>query len=252
MFVKRGVFLEIKALLNNKGVCAALIVFVCIIIIFVISMCQRRHNDENNEPSGGTADVFGNITLPNGLTIDDNFSFTAKESTTTQEEETTVESELSESGNQTSDTEFSGDTNTTKVDYTIDMNEFKTNVEKNFKYSVQGDKAVIDSYLSNEKNIKIPAKLGGYPVSTIGNGAFSGIGSKACQSINSVEIQNGVERIESKAFSSCTNLNYIKIPDSVTFIGEFAFENCPNLVIRCTSKSYARAYAIEKDINYMD
>lgn len=244
--------MEIKALLNNKGVRAALIVFVCIIIIFVISMCQRRHKDEGNEPLGSTEDVFGNITLPNGLTIDDNFSFTAKESATAEQEKTTIESEASESDTETRDTEFSGDANTTKVDYVIDTNEFKANIEKDFKYSIQDDKAVIDSYLGNEKNVKVPAELGRYSVIAIGNGAFSGIGSKDCQSINSVEIASGVERIENKAFSSCVNLNYIKIPASVDFIGEFAFENCPNLVIRCSSASYARKYAIEKDINYMD
>lgn len=244
--------MKIKALLNNKGMRAALIVFVCIIIIFVISMCQRRHKDESNEPFDSTADVFGNITLPNGLPIGDNFSFTAKESTTAEQEGTTIESETGESDNETGDTDFSGDTNTTKVVYAIDTNEFKTNIEKNFKYSIQDDKVVIDSYLGNEKNVKVPATLGGYPVIAIGNGAFSGIGSKACQSINSVEIACGVERIENKAFSSCVNLNYIKIPSSVDFIGEFAFENCPNLVIRCGSASYARMYAIEKDINYMD
>lgn len=244
--------MEIKALLNNKGMRAALIVFVCIIIIFVISMCQKRHKDEGNEPLGSTEDVFGNITLPNGLTIDDNFSFTAKESATAEQEETIIESKVSESDNETNNTEFSGDTNTTKVDYAIDTNEFKINIEKDFKYSIRDERAVIDCYLGNEKNVKVPAELRRYSVIAIGNGAFSGIGSKACQSINSVEIASGVERIENKAFSSCVNLNYIKIPASVDFIGEFAFENCPNLVIRCSSASYARKYAIEKDINYMD
>lgn len=238
-------------MLNSKGVRAALIVFICIIFISLVSMCQKLKKDGDNETIGSTVDVLGSYTLPNGLTIDENFSFTANKSTTEKQVETT-ENISSESNSSTDDIEFSEESKPTRVDYTIYANDFKTNIEKSFKYSVEGDKATIDSYIGNERNIKIPEKLGGYPVVSIGNGAFSGIGSKSCQSINSVEIACGVERIENKAFSSCTNLNYIKIPGSVEFIGEFAFENCPNLVIKCASASYARMYAIEKNIKYMD
>lgn len=249
--MKCGVFLELKKLLNYKGVRAALIIFACIVIVSFISMCQKRQDVKGDEHTSDIGDVFGGITLPSDLTIDDNFSFITGEVSTTTQTETTTESVLDESIFETVGFD-AGEETTTKVNYNINKNEFKANIEKGFKYSVQGDKVVIDSYLSDETNIKVPAKLGGYSVAAIGNGAFSGIGSKSCQSINSVEIESGVERIESKAFSSCAKLEYIKIPDSVVFIGEFAFENCPNLSIKCTGGSYARKYAIENDIAYMD
>ncbi len=91
----------------------------------------------------------------------------------------------------------------------------------------------------------IPSRLGGYPVTSIGQGAFAGeemtsvvipnsvvtIGASAfdtCTNLSSVNLGNGVKTIGSNAFHSCRILS-VTIPDSVTDIGEMAFWRCGRL-----------------------
>ena len=59
---------------------------------------------------------------------------------------------------------------------------------------------------------------------TIGNNAFS-----SCESLNYININDGVTSIGSSAFSNCSSLKAISIPDSVTSIGQTLFQNCTNL-----------------------
>ncbi|MBE5741930.1 MAG: leucine-rich repeat domain-containing protein, partial [Clostridiales bacterium] len=58
----------------------------------------------------------------------------------------------------------------------------------------------------------------------IPNGAFYN-----CSNLTSIEIGNGVTRINYEAFYGCSSLISIAIPDSVTSIGYGAFYNCNNL-----------------------
>ena len=46
-------------------------------------------------------------------------------------------------------------------------------------------------------------------------------------SIEMVDIPNGVTKIQASAFCDCTNLYYVRFPDSVISIGEQAFMLCP-------------------------
>ena len=88
-----------------------------------------------------------------------------------------------------------------------------------YTYTVSNGKATIrrtDSSLSG--NVTIPSKLGGYPVTAIGDSAF-----KNLTGIKSVTIPNSVTRIGYNAFNGCTGLASIKIPDSVTSIRSGAF-----------------------------
>ena len=95
--------------------------------------------------------------------------------------------------------------------------------------------------------ISIPATLGGYPVTSIGDWAFVGctelteitipatvtsIGDYAfggCWRLSSITIPNGVTSIGDYAFAYCYDLPEVTIPDRVTSIGEYTFQNCSKL-----------------------
>ena len=50
-----------------------------------------------------------------------------------------------------------------------------------------------------------------------------------CDGLTSIDIPNGVTRIESGAFEGCNGLTSATIPNSVTWIGGYAFSGCHNL-----------------------
>ena len=85
----------------------------------------------------------------------------------------------------------------------------------NYTYSIyNGEATITDFNTSISGQITIPNKLGGYPVTSIGDGAF-----EDCRYLTSVTIPNGVTSIGEYAFYGCINLTIINIPDSVTSIG---------------------------------
>ena len=58
-------------------------------------------------------------------------------------------------------------------------------------------------------------------VTYIGEGAFG-----ECQSLQNVNLPEGLTEIRDRTFICCYNLQYVFIPDSVTSIGEYAFAQC--------------------------
>lgn len=97
-----------------------------------------------------------------------------------------------------------------------------------YTYTVSNKKATITGYQEmlflNGGDIIIPSTLGGYPVTAIGNRAFSN-----CSSLTSVVIPNGVTSIGVSAFDLCSSLTSITIPESVTTLSANTFGVCSSL-----------------------
>ncbi len=90
-----------------------------------------------------------------------------------------------------------------------------------FEYTVSGGKATITEYLGNAKTVDIPSRLGGYPVTAIGDSAFW-----YNTDIEYVTIPSSVTTIENSAFTGCQSLRSMTLPPSVTYIGDSAFSDC--------------------------
>ena len=93
-----------------------------------------------------------------------------------------------------------------------------------FTYTVENSKATITGYTGAGGDITIPATLGGYLVTTIGNSAFS-----ACTNLTSATIPDSVTTIEDEAFYYCYRMTSLTIGNSVTSIGDWAFGYCTSL-----------------------
>ena len=119
--------------------------------------------------------------------------------------------------------------------------------------------------------IVVPSRLGGYPVTAIGDGAFCEcykltsvtipagvvtIGEEAftdCESMVGVTLPEGLQSIGDDAFDGCGKLRSVTLPESLTSIGSRAFDDCASLPsIRIPSKvktigyhSFARDYGLK-------
>ena len=67
-----------------------------------------------------------------------------------------------------------------------------------------------------------------YPVTAIGDGAFSG-----CAALRSVTLPEGLQNIGERAFSYCDALQSVTLPERLKNIGEKAFHECPLKDITC-------------------
>ena len=125
-----------------------------------------------------------------------------------------------------------------------------------FIYTVSDNTVTITGYNGSDEVVKIPSYIEGYPVSIIGEEAFSKkqglkkvilsdtvkeIGKKAFYEsveLEEVVMPEGLSVISEEAFKFCTALSAVNLPDTLTFIYNGAFENC-------TSLKYVRIPAIE-------
>ena len=115
-----------------------------------------------------------------------------------------------------------------------------------YVFTTKNEKVTIVKYVGDKKGeLTIPSKLNGYPVTSIGDGAF-----EYCDEITKVTIPTGVTTIGDKAFYDCYYLKSVSIPNTVTSIGEYAFAwssierlKIPNSVI--SMGEYAFAFSQE-------
>ncbi|MBQ5334813.1 MAG: leucine-rich repeat domain-containing protein, partial [Oscillospiraceae bacterium] len=112
------------------------------------------------------------------------------------------------------------------------------------EFKKKGTYAVVFGCDEDAVSVKIPAKVDGLPVTSIGGYAFeyctlltnitipdsvTSIGNHAfdsCSDLTGVTLGKSVKSIGDGAFFGCGNLTSITIPDSVTSIGDGAFDDC--------------------------
>ncbi len=100
--------------------------------------------------------------------------------------------------------------------------------EGNYAYTVTDGKATITDLINKRvTSVTVPSTLGGFPVTAIGDYAFSD--NDNFKYLRSVVIPEGITSIGSGAFSDCVAIESVTIPASVTEIGNGAFYDCRGL-----------------------
>jgi len=118
-----------------------------------------------------------------------------------------------------------------------------------FDFTTNADHTVtVISYTGPGGNVTIPGITNGYPVTSIGDWAFSsqttltgvtlpdsvisiGVGAFAnCSGLTNVTIPNGATSIGAWAFAGCSSLSSVTIPSSITCISNGLFSNCSGLI----------------------
>ena len=93
-----------------------------------------------------------------------------------------------------------------------------------WEYTVSGGAALVTGANPATGAISIPAKLGGYNVTGIGEWAFAWNGG-----LSSATVAGNVAEIGDYAFRSCSNLVTATFGNKVASIGEYAFADCKQL-----------------------
>ena len=95
-----------------------------------------------------------------------------------------------------------------------------------YGYFISEDQAscVTALYRGEETEVEIPSRLGGLPVSEIGDHTFANN-----TFIETVVIPEGVRMIGKQAFFKCSSLQSICLPEGVTGIGDQCFGGCSRL-----------------------
>lgn len=84
-----------------------------------------------------------------------------------------------------------------------------------------GEATITDCDESITGELIIPAQIDGYPVTRIGEYAFS-----YCYDLGSVIIEEGITHIDKYAFFCCKSMTSVSLPDSLTELARCAFHSC--------------------------
>jgi len=101
--------------------------------------------------------------------------------------------------------------------------DLEENPVSDFEYKAIAGGVEIAKYIGTSIRVRIPEKIEGVAVTSIGDYAFLNSG------IMEVYIPNEVTNIGRGAFYSCEGLTSVNIPNSVTSIGGRVFAGCTNL-----------------------
>ncbi len=112
-------------------------------------------------------------------------------------------------------------------------------------YSISNGEVCITGNKSASGVVNIPAKIDGYPVTSIGEKAFSS------SSVTSVFMPKTMKRIERYAFAY-SSTKAITVPNSVEYIGDYCFRDCSYLetVKLGSGLKYLGKYAFANINNY--
>lgn len=126
---------------------------------------------------------------------------------------------------------------------------FVNNASDSLDFSIEPyqNGIMINNYIGNSKDIKVPSTIDGQDVVAIANSTFenSDIKSiiipntvkeihngafKGCSNLESVTLSNSIEVIEEDCFDSCIKLKSITLPSTLKNFDETFFDNCPMLL----------------------
>ena len=93
-----------------------------------------------------------------------------------------------------------------------------------YTYGRSGNGIVITNYTGKAAKVKIPARIAGRKVTSIGYGAFYNN-----KYVKNVTLPDSVKTIKSNAFRGCKKLKSIKLSKNLTKVKSYAFQECTSL-----------------------
>ena len=102
-------------------------------------------------------------------------------------------------------------------------------------YELSNDELKLVEYNDQGQVVRIPAEIGGYPVTSIGSHAF-----KNNTSVQYLKLPEGMKKLDDSALSDIELLNEVVVPESVEEIGNLAFSKVQKAI--CVKGSFAWNY----------
>ena len=102
-------------------------------------------------------------------------------------------------------------------------------------YELSNDELKLVEYNDQGQVVRIPAEIGGYPVTSIGSHAF-----KNNTSVQYLKLPEGMKELDDSALSDIELLKEVVIPESIEKIGKLAFSKVQKAI--CVKGSYAWSY----------
>ena len=87
----------------------------------------------------------------------------------------------------------------------------------------------------------------GSKLATIGGSAFRG-----CTALTELTLPDGMQTIYGNAFRDCSALASVYLPDSISYMSGSAFSSCSKVVLSVGANSYAKDFAVNNGIKYVE